>query len=75
MAIDKAKIEKWFSNQSLPSTELVNDAPCQELRLAAKKFADTILDNTPASADQSSAIRYVRQALQWSVEAIIHESN
>ena len=74
MAIDSAKIEKWFSTRSLPADEAVHDAPCQEVRLAAKKFAQAILENTPPCADQSAAIRDVRQALQWSVEAIIHET-
>ena len=74
MAIDKTKLDKWFSSKSLPALEASNDAPIQHVRIAARKFAESILENTPASADQSAAIRDVRQALQWSVEAILHES-
>lgn len=33
------------------------------LRDAAKAFAQAIIDNTPASADQSAAIRHVREAV------------
>lgn len=75
MAIDKSKLDKWFSGQSLPNVESVHDAACQDVRLSAKRFAESILENTPPSADQSAAIRDVRQALQWAVEAIIHESH
>jgi hypothetical protein len=35
----------------------------EEIRAAAKLFALTILDNTPASADQTVAIRKVREAV------------
>jgi hypothetical protein len=74
MAIDRAKLEKWFGPKSVPTADSLQDARCHEVRLAAKRFAESIMDHTPASADQSAAIREVRQALQWSVEAIVHES-
>jgi hypothetical protein len=34
----------------------------QILREAAMTFAQAIIDNTPASADQTAAIRHVREA-------------
>jgi hypothetical protein len=33
------------------------------IREAAKQFAQTILDNTPKSADQSASIRKLREAV------------
>jgi hypothetical protein len=75
MAIDRKKLEKWFGPRCMPGDPIAQDAPAQEIRLCAKRLAEAIVDNTPASADQSSAIRYVRQALQWSVEAIVHEES
>lgn len=35
----------------------------QALRTSAKAFAQAIVDNTPAGADQSAAIRHVREAV------------
>jgi len=40
------------------------------LREAAKVFAQTIADNTPASADQSAAIRKVREAVMTANAAV-----
>lgn len=40
------------------------------LREAAKKFAQVIVDETPPSADQSAAIRHVRDAVMTSNAAI-----
>lgn len=42
----------------------------ERLRSAAKDFAAAILSNTPASADQTAAIRKVREALMTSNAAI-----
>lgn len=35
----------------------------EALRAAAKAFAQAIVDNTPRGADQSAAIRHVREAV------------
>ena len=41
---------------------------------AGKRFAQTILDNTPVSAEQTLAVRAVQQAVMWANAAIaIHE--
>lgn len=44
-----------------------------EIRAAALRFARTILDYTPASADQSAAIRKVREAVMTVNAAIACE--
>ena len=45
-----------------------------DIRDAGKRFAQTILDNTPASAEQTLAVRAVQQAVMWANAAIaIHE--
>ena len=72
--IDRAKLEKWFG-PNVMSEENAGDPRCQEIRLASLNLATTILDNTPASADQSTAIREVRSAFKWSMEANLHESS
>jgi hypothetical protein len=38
-------------------------AKYEAIRAAAKQFAKTILENTPRSADQSAAIRKIREAV------------
>jgi hypothetical protein len=35
----------------------------EAIRSAAKQFAKTVLENTPRSADQSAAIRKIREAV------------
>jgi hypothetical protein len=60
MSIEKVQIENWFSYhapdaEQLPKYEAIRDA--------AKVFAQVIVDNTPSSADQSAAIRHVREAV------------
>ena len=42
----------------------------QRIRVAAKHLAQTIVDCTPPSADQSAAIRYVREASMTANAAI-----
>lgn len=45
----------------------------QKIREAAKAFAKVIIDNTPPSADQSDAIRKVREAAMTANAAIALE--
>ena len=42
----------------------------ERIRNAAKQFAQVILDSTPASADQTAAIRKVREAVYTANAAI-----
>lgn len=42
----------------------------QEIQIAAIAFAEAILQNTPESADQSTALRCVREAKMWANTAI-----
>lgn len=42
----------------------------QAIRTAAKNFAETILNNTPPGADQSDALRKVREAMMTANAAI-----
>ncbi|HMF74290.1 MAG TPA: hypothetical protein VK604_01380 [Bryobacteraceae bacterium] len=45
-------------------------AKYQTLRDAAKAFAQAIIDNTPACADQTAAVRHVREAVMTANAAI-----
>ena len=67
MAIDLAKIERWFSYHP-PRTDQVERY--EAIRAAGKQFALVILDQTPSCADQSAAIRHIRNAVSTANAAI-----
>ena len=49
-----------------------DDGPkLDRLRAEFEALALTILELTPGNADQSAAIRQLRQALQWSIAAVV----
>jgi hypothetical protein len=68
MAIDRSKIESWFSPEAFPGSEHSSVA---NIRLDAKRLALTICSETPASADQSHAIRLLREAAQAAAQAVV----
>lgn len=66
--IDNEHIDAFFTYHS-PSTE---DVPkFTAIRAKAKELAQIIVDNTPASADQTAAIRLLREAVMTANAAII----
>jgi len=71
MAIDRLRLDKWFNSKALPVSEKTSDVGAQEVRMKARALADAIVANTPASADQSDAIRKVREAMQVAFQAIV----
>lgn len=64
----QAKIDNWFSRH--PPTTVEQIATHQEIREAGKRFAETIAEFTPPSADQTAAIRKVREAVMTANAAI-----
>lgn len=61
-------LDRWFDHQ-VPRHDEV--PAIVNLRIKAKSFAEAILWNTPASADQSAALRKAREALQTAIAAIV----
>jgi hypothetical protein len=59
MPITKANLENWFTYHSPTPEQLPK---YQAIREAAKHLAEVILENTPPSADQTVAIRHIRDA-------------
>lgn len=47
----------------------------EKIRKAAKEFAQVILDETPQCADQSHAIRLVRDMMMWANASIACEGS
>jgi len=68
--ITKEILDNWFTYHA-PTKEQVERYT--ELRDAAHVFAAVIMKNTPASADQSAAIRKVREAVMTANAAIACE--
>jgi hypothetical protein len=64
----RADVERWFTHH-VPSREGIEDLI--EIRAAAKQFALLIHEKTPACADQSAAIRSLREAVLWAIAAIV----
>jgi len=70
MPITQADLHNWFTYH--PPTE-EQAGRYGEIREAAMDFALVILTNTPASADQTAAIRKIREAVMTANAAIACE--
>ena len=60
MAIDDATLINWFTYHK---PEADQPAKYEELRAAGKTLAEAIVRLTPPSADQTVAVRKVREAI------------
>lgn len=65
--IKEADIENWFSYHAPKSEQIANYTA---IRDAAKFFAKVVLENTPAGADQTAAVRKIREAVMTANAAI-----
>ena len=61
------KLEVWFSYHAPEEEQILK---YNELREAAKQFAQTIVRMTPAGPDQTVAVRKVREAVMTANAAI-----
>lgn len=68
--IAQEHLDNWFTYHS-PSPEQI--PAYQEIREAGKHLAEVILKNSPSSADQTDAIRSVRNACMTANAAIACE--
>lgn len=66
----QAELDNWFIYHSPTPDQLPKYTA---IRSAGKVLAETILANTPPSADQSAAIRHVREAVMTANAAIACE--
>lgn len=73
MKIVQATLDNWFTYH--PPTGPEQTAKYVELREAAKTFAEAIVRLTPPSADQTAAIRHVREAVMTANAAIACEES
>ena len=66
--ITKTMIENWFTHH--PPGEQATIQKYLDIREAGKNMALIVLQNTPPSADQSAAIRKIREAVMTANAAI-----
>ena len=66
--ITKSMINNWFMYHPPENEEDIKKY--QVIRDAGKKFAQVIVENTPESADQTAAIRKIREAVMTANAAI-----
>lgn len=67
MPITKANLDNWFQYHS-PSPEQL--PKYLAIREAGRAFAEVIVANTPPSADQTAAVRKVREAVMTANQSI-----
>ena len=67
MPIDKEQLDNWFTYHA---PEDGDPERYGAIRVAGKLLAKAIVDNSPPSADQSAAIRKVREAVMTANAAI-----
>ena len=67
MAISESDLDNWFTYHSPTAEQLPK---YQAVRDAAKVFAKVVVDNTPSSADQTAAVRKIREATMTANQAI-----
>ena len=65
--IDESALQNWFTYHSPTPEQLPKYLAVREAGLA---FARVIVENTPASADQTAAVRKVREAVMTSNQSI-----
>lgn len=70
MKIKQADLDNWFVYHAPRPGQQKRYV---EIRDAAKRFAEVIVANTAGSADQSAAVRFVRQAVMTANQGIACE--
>jgi len=67
MPITQEHLENWFTYHSPTEEQLPK---YKAIRDAGKQFAEVIVANTPASADQTAAVRKIREAVMTANQSI-----
>jgi hypothetical protein len=67
------KLDLMFRLRQLPDGHTNQAKQLRAVREFGREFAEIITDNTPRCADQTTAIRTVREAVLWATEAILRE--
>lgn len=65
--ITNEQLQNWFTYHAPAAEQLPKYA---KIRQAALEFAEIVVDNTPPSADQSAAVRLIREAAMTANQSI-----
>ena len=68
MAIGEAELERWFGVHQVDGEQLVK---ITAIKHAAREFAKVVVANTPGSADQTTALRKIREAVFCADSAVV----
>ena len=68
IAEEERLLDNWFTYPHPPTTAQQDNH--KHIREAARDFAEAIFDNTPKCADQTAALRKVREAMMTANAAI-----
>jgi len=63
----EAQLQNWFTYHTPTADQLPK---CQAIREAGLAFARVLVENTPASADQTAAVRKIREAVMTANQSI-----
>lgn len=64
------KLERIYRVRQSPQGHTNQARYIRAIRQMAREFSTVIIDNTPTCADQSAALRCIREAVVWAEESI-----
>jgi len=64
------RLDRIFAIRRSPTGQTNQARYIRNIRERAREFAQVLIENTAVCADQSSALRAIRQAVLWAEEAI-----
>lgn len=70
---NNAKLDAMFALKQFPDGHTNQARYCRNVREFGREFAGIIAENTPVCADQTLAIRRVREAVMYAQEAVLRE--
>ncbi len=70
---DHLKVRAMFDLKQYPAGHTNQARYCRNIREMGREFALIIMENSPRCADQTAAVRCVREAVKWAEEAVLRE--
>ena len=67
------KLDELFATRRPPLGHTNQARYLRAIREGGREFAEQIIRNTPHCADQSAALRCLRECVLWAEESVIHE--
>ena len=64
------KLDRVFAVRRSPEGHTNQGRYIRNVRQMGQEFAQVVIENTPACADQSAALRCIREAVNWAEDAI-----